>query len=630
MASSKDVKDMLGLSAAGGAPKAPAAKKAKAPKPRMTGINREIQALHGDRAPPVAIIDSTKTFRAKLKRDFRPSRWEHAQFTNSARSDGLQLRHWQKATPQKPATDQVATDAMDTMTSTAPPTKEYQFSKYDVSITVPTFTDEEYSTHLRSTEWTREETDYMLGLVKDYSQKWPIIYDRYEWTAPQVDSSQKFANQEDYLKAVMKSKPHGRKLEQIKARYYEIWAKTLALKAGGMANMNETEFQLHEALTKYNPDTEVQRKDLAWALHKRTLEEIREEEYLLSELQRIAISAHKFETERAEVRARLESAQTMGNTLGMPNSFAAYNQLYSQLMAQDRNRKSRHRLSIGQGDMMMQSPVGMTPLSAHGQRESMSGISNNQQKKGSLSQPTPVRAITQSAEARFGVTTHDRLTSGVNFRSDRLGKIKQAKSQIQTQKIGAALAELGIPELIQLPTARVLGAFEKLVARVQRLVDARKLVEKEEGECRVQGALREELKKQDDGTGEQEGDVTLNEGEGETQNGEEDNEDDKDAEGEEEDDADNDDDNNGDDDDPDAEGDAEAEEDDDGDGDGDEDAEGEEEDDDAPGEPDDDVESARPGSSRSIAPVTNGASHKRSASVLSSDSKASKRSRRGR
>lgn len=516
---------------------------------------------------------------------------------------------------------------MDTSTSAAPPTKEYQFAKYDVSIKVPTFTDEQYATHLQSTKWTREETDYMLGLVKEYSQKWPIIYDRYEWTAPQVDSSQKFANQQEYLKAVMKSKPHGRQLEQIKARYYEIWAKTLALKAGGMANMNEAEFQLHEALTKYNPETEVQRKELAWALHKRTVEEIREEEYLLSELQRIAISAHKFETERAEVRARLESAPTMGNTLGMPNSFAAYNQLYSQLMAQDRNRKSRHRLSIGQGDMMMQSPVGMTPLSAHGHRESMSGINNNQQKKGSISQPTPVRSITASAEAKFGVTTHERLTSGINFRSDRLGKLRQAKSQIQTQKIAVALVELGIPDLIQLPTMRVLGAFEKLVARVQRLVDARKLVEKEEGECRVQGALREELKKQDDGIGENEGDVTMNEGEGETQNGEEDNEDDKDAEGEEVDDAENDEDNNGNEDDPDAEVDAEGDEDDDADG--DEDADGEEEDDDAPGEPDDEAEPARPGSGRSMA-ATNGTSHKRSASVLSSDSKASKRSRRGR
>jgi DNA methyltransferase 1-associated protein 1 len=524
---------------------------------------------------------------------------------------------------------------MDTSTVPPPPTKEYQFAKYNVSVTVPTFTDEEYSTHLESNDWSREETDYMLSLVRDYSQKWPIIVDRYEWTAPQLNSSQKFSSQAGYIKAVVKSsEPQGRALEQIKARYYEIWAKTLALKAGGMANMNETEFQLHEALTKYNPTTEAARKELAWALHKRSVEEIREEEYLLSELQRIAISAHKFETERAEVRARLESAPTLGNTLGMPNSFAAYNQLYNQLMAQDRNRKSRHRLSIGQGDMMMQSPVGMTPLSAHGHRDSLSGLNNSQQKKGSMSMPTPVRAISSSAESRFGVSTHERLTSGVNFRSDRLMKLRQAKSQIQTQKIALALGELGVPDLIQLPTMRVLGAFEKLVGRVQRLVDARKLVEKEEGECRVQGALREELKKQDDGTGEGEGDTTMIDEE--TQDAEEDNEDDKDAEGEEEDDAEGEDDADGDGDDADADAelDAEVEEDEDADGDGDEDAEGEEEDeDDAPGEPDDDIEPTRPSSSRSLAASIAREAHKRTASVLSTasvNSKASKRSRRGR
>jgi len=278
---------------------------------------------------------------------------------------------------------------------------------------------------------------------------------------------------------------------------------------------------------------------------------------------------------------------------------------------------------------MMQSPVGMTPLAAHGHRESMSGLNNSQQKKGSLSMPTPVRAMSSSAEAKFGVSTHDRLTSGVNFRSDRLMKLRQAKSQIQTQKIALALGELGVPDLIQLPTMRVLGAFEKLVARVQRLVDARKLLEKEEGECRVQGALREELKKQDDGNGEGEGDVTMNEGE--TQDVEEDNEDDKDAEGEEEDDAEGEEEDGGDGDDPDAEVDAEGEEDDDADG--DEDAEGEEEDDDddAPGEPDDDdIEPTRPSSSRSLAASSAREGHKRSASVMSSGSVNSKRSRRGR
>jgi DNA methyltransferase 1-associated protein 1 len=94
MATAKDVKDMLGLSGGDGAPKPAAAKKAKVPGQKrlstfknfifplirglivhVAGINREVLALHGDRAPPVSIIDSTKTFRGKLKRDFRPSKW---------------------------------------------------------------------------------------------------------------------------------------------------------------------------------------------------------------------------------------------------------------------------------------------------------------------------------------------------------------------------------------------------------------------------------------------------------------------------------------------------------------------------------------------------------------------------
>jgi DNA methyltransferase 1-associated protein 1 len=81
--------------------------------------------------------------------------------------------------------------------------------------------------------------------------------------------------------------------------------------------------------------------------------------------------------------------------------------------------------------------------------------------------------------------------------------MRQAKSQIQTQKITQALIELGIPDILQLPTQRVMDAFENLIQRVQKLVDARKVLEKEEAEARIQGGLRKELVKEDlnaDGT----------------------------------------------------------------------------------------------------------------------------------
>ena len=176
----------------------------------IAGINREVLALHGDRAPPVAIIDSHKTFRAKLKRDFKPSHWDFASFTNDARRDDLQLRHWKRHKPNRAQSAPGNADAMDVENSDPDAPEPYRFAKYNVDISVPQYDDEKYNTHLRSAEWSREETDYLLGLVKEYAQKWPIIIDRYEWPPGQPDGDST---------ALVGS----RTLEQLKARYYQVW-----------------------------------------------------------------------------------------------------------------------------------------------------------------------------------------------------------------------------------------------------------------------------------------------------------------------------------------------------------------------------------------------------------------------
>lgn len=69
--------------------------------------------------------------------------------------------------------------------------------------------------------------------------------------------------------------------------------------------------------------------------------------------------------------------------------------------------------------------------------------------------------------------------------------MRQAKSNVQTQKIGTALAELGIPDIIPIPTAKVGEAFESLVTKLGKLLDVRKVREKEEGECRVLQNMKE-------------------------------------------------------------------------------------------------------------------------------------------
>jgi DNA methyltransferase 1-associated protein 1 len=545
------------------------------------------------------------------------------EFPNSARRDDLKLWHWRKQKSVRLANG----DAMDIEGGepTAPP--EYEFAKYNIGITVPQYTEEQYEAHLKSDDWSRDETDYLLETVKEWNQKWPLIIDRYDYTPNKEPKSEDAPSQS--LVKVEDSKE--RTLEQLKARYYDVWSKTMALESGGVQNMNETEFHLHETLTKYNPQNEAVRKNLAWALNNRSAEEIREEEYLLSELQRIMISAQKYETERAEVRQRLEYAQPAGGNTGAntfaTSSFAALNQLYNSLAAQDRSRKARHRLSLTSNDLI-QSPAGVgpngTPITAS-QRD-FPGSAGGPRRNPSMAAPPPVRALGERAERRFAVTTHDRLNGGIQFRSDKLIKARQAKSQVQTLKIAAALTELGVPEIIQLPTQRVLDGFEQLVAKVAKLIDTRKITEKEEAELRIQGAMRDELKQPDEAGGDdgKEDDTTMNGTEADLD--EEKDADDKDAEGEEED---------GEGEEEDGEGEEEDDDENDDDADGNADPDG---DDDADGEEDDGVPepeeievdaSARPSSSRSTA-ASLSRSHKRSASVLSQASNISKRSRRGR
>jgi len=188
--------------------------------------------------------------------------------------------------------------------------------------------------------------------------------------------------------------------------------------------------------------------------------------------------------------------------------------------------------------------------------------------------------------------------------------------------------ELEIPEIVVLPTDNVMSAFEALIQRITKLVEARKVLEKEEGELRIAVNVSAEKAKQERGESgkpDTEGDISISnvadavDGD---KNREEDGE--ADAEGEQ--------------DDADGEADEEAEPEEDAEG-GDEDADGEA---DADGEVDEDevkaeahelaedeVERLRPSSSRSNA-VSIPRGHKRSASVLSAASSraSSKRSRR--
>ncbi|KAH8697181.1 DNA methyltransferase 1-associated protein DMAP1 [Talaromyces proteolyticus] len=493
-----DVRDMLDLPA-NGQPRPH--KKQKVVEKRPEGITRELFALLGEKAPPISLTEN----KYKLKKSNRRALpWQMTDFKNDARQDGLILRHWQRRTdatnkPPKPA-DAMAVDTNEQakVETQQPAEQPYTFAKYNIKPQLPKrYTDEQYNRHLQNDDWTREETDYLMDIVEEYDLRWVVIADRYDYQA-------KFAENNEANSTALVTANHVRTMEHMKSRYYTVTATMLALEHPP-SEMSEAEFALHEKMMKFDPERERARKELAALQLNRTADEVREEGVLLEELKRIVMNEQNFIAERKELYERLDIPYHVGNAT-MYQSSQGLSQLLSTLLQADKSKKRRSIL----GTESLASPAGQTPTQnfPNGARDSQvetptAATSNNKKFAASAAAaaanaPQPsVKALTKEEEERYGVQHHDRVTPGVQFRNDKATKLTQAKSNIQTQKLAAALTELDIPPRLLMPTEKVCKEFEKLIHQVNSLLDARKVAEKIESEIRVLEAAKDERRKKD-------------------------------------------------------------------------------------------------------------------------------------
>ncbi|KAL4878526.1 hypothetical protein BJY04DRAFT_195565 [Aspergillus karnatakaensis] len=497
-----DVRDMLDLPAEG---QPRPHKKQKLVEKRPEGITRELFALLGERAPPIAINENRYKGRPKWQTKARVRPWQLTSFSNSARSDGLVLRHWQRQeeTTNLPAIEGAETDGdqmKEERGDSKPVEHESAFAKYNIKARVPKrYTMDEYNRHLRSDEWSREETDYLMDLVEEYDLRWVVIADRYDFHPQPVENTET---------ALVPSK-QVRTMEHMKSRYYFVAASMLALDHPP-SQMNESEFDMHEKMLKFDAERERHRKELAALQLNRTADEVREESILLEELKRITANEQEFVTERRELYSRLDVPITVSNATNFHNSQGLSHLLQTLLQAD----KSKKRRSLLGPEGIVPTPGGQTPIPnvPGSARDSSRADTPN---GSSAQQPTTkkataaaaaaaaaaankeaaqqnLRTLTPAEEARYGLQHHDRLAPGVQFRSDRAQKLTQAKSHVQTQKLAAALAELEIPLRLVMPTERVVKDFEKLIHSVNLLLDARKVSEKVESEIRVLESAKEE------------------------------------------------------------------------------------------------------------------------------------------
>jgi DNA methyltransferase 1-associated protein 1 len=490
---SHDVRDMLDLPQEG-TPRPTKKQKITGPRPILKGLAREVQNLSGDN--PIAIVPEVTVFKKRRFASRKPAaKWEAKPFKNSARKDGLILRHWRRK-EDKPAPTAADEGVKDEEVEKKEEIDDSTFAKYNVQVNIPEYTDEEYNLRLQSQDWTRHETDYLFSLCREYDLRFPVIWDRYEYEPPIPQPAEGDATENAGALIVP---PKVRTLEDLKARYYAVTATIMALRKPPI-KMNSAEFNLHEVMLNFNPAQETARKKFAETAFHRTKEEAAEEQSLLLELKRIMVRADKLAEERRELYARLEAPPSNGN-IGPYTTSQGLQQLVQQLASVDRSKKHRKSLMGGETMSPATGPSGSNQQAYDRRessvRESTSGPAGVNNKKGTSQGPAERRQLTEEEERVYGVSRHDRIgTSGPAFRQEKILKPLQSKSAVQQQKITNVLNELGIPysatTRLIMPTAEVGEAFDALLQSINTLLDTRKVVDKLNGEIATAKAVKAE------------------------------------------------------------------------------------------------------------------------------------------
>lgn len=235
-----DAKDILGLpkGAFGVAdkPKKPPKENPKKP----DGVSREVYALTGGFPPIIPALD-TSFLKKRQTASNKKITWQWLPFTSSARKDNLQLYHWVKLV------DGVA------------PSGDYFFARYNKSIDVVRYTEEEYNKIPSDPKWNKQETDQLFELCEQFDLRFIVIADRFN---------------------------PPRTVEELKSRYYS------AAKAVVLARAATPDDATDHTLVKesYNTAHEIERKRALGAVLSQSRQQEREDAEALAETKRISES----------------------------------------------------------------------------------------------------------------------------------------------------------------------------------------------------------------------------------------------------------------------------------------------------------------------------------------------------
>uniref|UniRef100_H2UFA2 DNA methyltransferase 1-associated protein 1 n=1 Tax=Takifugu rubripes TaxID=31033 RepID=H2UFA2_TAKRU len=240
---------------------------------RPEGMHREVYALlYSDKkyvtplnpiqnlnAPPLLPSDTTqgyRTVKAKLGcKKVRP--WKWMPFTNPARRDGAIFHHWRRVAEEG---------------------KDYPFARFNKTVQVPVYSEQEYQVHLHDDGWTKAETDHLFDLCKRFDLRFVVVHDRYD--------------HQQYRK---------RSVEDLKERYYSICGKLTKVRAPSGTDPK---------IYIFDAGHERRRKEQLEKLFNRTPEQVAEEEYLIQELRKIENRKKEREKKAQDLQKLIKAADT--------------------------------------------------------------------------------------------------------------------------------------------------------------------------------------------------------------------------------------------------------------------------------------------------------------------------------
>ena len=276
-----DFREMVGAAPADAhaAPRALKRGRAKRPAGLARGVRaarpeRQAAAEGGDERGGAAAMVPGRATGLKGKRDAgASSSWVWTSFKNSARKDGLELDHWQRASMEY---------------------TDYPYARFNVRLEKVEYSDDEYDRYLQDPNWTKSDTDHLMRLCHKLDLRWPVIADRYAQTPP-------------------------RPIEQLQQRYYIVAHTLLVVRTGTSSVSDDTIVALgiNANSKRFNLEYEEQRRQQLQALFERTRHEELAEVKLRDELKAVEAELRKLK-KSAKSAGDGQRASRRGDRIGAP------------------------------------------------------------------------------------------------------------------------------------------------------------------------------------------------------------------------------------------------------------------------------------------------------------------------